>query len=137
MVVLSLVVGGCYPAQPNPTAPAPQVQAPLGHDVTAGHVGVAQCWNVPAGARDAKDLVIEIRVVVDPDGIVRQATIVDQARLLSDPPFRAAAESARRAFFNPLCKPLHLPPDKYAIWKELVVDFSLKGYPMEGSGALD
>jgi hypothetical protein len=64
---------------------------------------------------------VEIRVVVDPDGTVRQATIVDQARLSSDPLFRAAAESARRAFFNPLCRPLHLPPEKYAIWKELIV----------------
>jgi outer membrane biosynthesis protein TonB len=87
---------------------------------------IARCWNVPAGARDAKDLVVEIRVAVDPDGTVRQATIVDQARLGSDPFFRAAAESARRAFFNPLCRPLRLPPDKYAIWKDLVVDFSPK-----------
>jgi hypothetical protein len=87
---------------------------------------IARCWNVPAGARDAKDLVVEIRVVVDPDGTVRQATIVDQARLGSDPFFRAAAESARRAFFNPMCRPLRLPPEKYAIWKDLVVDFSPK-----------
>ena len=87
---------------------------------------IARCWNVPAGARDARDLVVEIRVVVEPDGNVRQATIVDQARLGSDPFFRAAAESARRAFFNPQCRPLHLPPDKYSIWKDLVVDFSPK-----------
>ena len=39
---------------------------------------------------------------------------------------RAAAESARRAFFNPQCRPLHLPAEKYAIWKDLVVDFSPK-----------
>jgi len=58
--------------------------------------------------------------------LVRQATIVDQARLGTDPLFRAAAESARRAFFNPLCRPLHLPADKYAIWRDLVVDFSPK-----------
>ena len=57
---------------------------------------------------------------------MRQATIVDQARLSTDPFFRAAAESARRAFFNPLCRPLHLPPGKYAIWRDLVVDFSPK-----------
>jgi hypothetical protein len=85
---------------------------------------IARSWNVPAGARDAKDLVVEIRVVVEPDGTVRQATIVDQARLASDPMFRAVAESARRAFFNPLCRPLHLPRDKYAIWRELTVSFS-------------
>jgi outer membrane biosynthesis protein TonB len=111
--------------------PSSQPRAPLGSQITASEVDlvreqIARCWNVPAGARDAKDLVVEIRVAVDPDGTVRQATIVDQARLGSDPFFRAAAESARRAFFNPLCRPLHLPPDKYAIWKDLVVDFSPK-----------
>jgi outer membrane biosynthesis protein TonB len=111
--------------------PSSQPRAPLGSQITASEVDlvrqqIARCWNVPAGARDAKDLVVEVRVAVDPDGSVRQATIVDQARLGSDPFFRAAAESARRAFFNPLCRPLRLPPDKYAIWKDLVVDFSPK-----------
>jgi hypothetical protein len=109
--------------------PSSQPRAPLGAQLTASEMDlireqIARCWNVPAGARDAKDLVVEIRVAVDPDGTVRQATIVDQARVASDPFFRAAAESARRAFFNPLCRPLHLPADKYAIWKDLVVDFS-------------
>jgi outer membrane biosynthesis protein TonB len=107
-----------------------QPKAPLGGQLTASELDmvrhqIARCWNVPAGARDARDLVVEIRVAVDPDGTVRQATIVDQGRL-GDPFFRAAAESARRAFFNPLCRPLHLPAEKYAIWKDLVVDFSLK-----------
>jgi hypothetical protein len=27
------------------------------------------CWNIPAGARDAKDLVIEVKVQVGPDGV--------------------------------------------------------------------
>jgi hypothetical protein len=45
---------------------------------------------------------------------------------MSDPLFRAAAESARRTFFNPACTPLKLPPEKYATWKDLVVDFSPK-----------
>jgi hypothetical protein len=105
-----------------------QPKAPLGSQLTASELDmvrhqIARCWNVPAGARDAKDLVVEIKVVVDPDGTVRQATIVDQGRL-GDPSYRAAAESARRAFFNPQCRPLHLPAEKYAIWKDLVVDFS-------------
>jgi outer membrane biosynthesis protein TonB len=111
--------------------PSSQPRAPLGGQLTASEVDlireqIARCWNIPAGARDARDLVVEIRVVVDPDGTVRQATIVDQGRLGSDPFFRAAAESARRAFFNPLCRPLHLPPEKYTIWQDLVVDFSPK-----------
>lgn len=129
-------------AAPSPDAPpqrprvasaraSSQPKAPLGGQLTASELDlirqqIARCWNVPAGARDAKDLVVEIRVVVDRDGTVQQATIVDPGRLGSDPSFRAAAESARRAFFNPHCRPLHLPAEKYAIWKDLVVDFSPK-----------
>jgi outer membrane biosynthesis protein TonB len=118
------------PQNPRPATarPSSQPKAPLGSQLTASELDmvrhqIARCWNVPAGARDAKDLVVEIKVAVDPDGTVRQATIVDQGRL-ADPSYRAAAESARRAFFNPLCRPLHLPAEKYAIWKDLVVDFS-------------
>ena len=120
------------PQMPRPSSarPSSQPKAPLGSQLTVSELDmvrhqIARCWNVPAGARDAKDLVVEIRVVVGPDGTVSQATIVDQGRM-SDPFYRAAAESARRAFFNPLCRPLHLPPEKYAIWKDLVVDFSPK-----------
>ncbi len=110
-------------------AASSQPRAPLGSQISASEIDmvreqISRCWNVPAGARDAKDLVVEIRVAVNPDGTVQKATIVDQGRMASDPFFRAAAESARRAFFNPQCRPLRLPPEKYAIWKDLVVDFS-------------
>jgi hypothetical protein len=106
-----------------PAPPLPQPSAPLGGQVTASQVGVDRCWNGPANAGDAKDLVVVIRVIVDPDGTVQQATIVDQARL-SDPMFRLAAERARRAFFNPQCRPLHLLPGR--IWRDLAVSFSSK-----------
>jgi hypothetical protein len=127
---------------PSPTAPpqtthvAPgrasaQPHAPLGSQLSASEMDmvreqISRCWNVPAGARDAKDLVVEIRVAVLPDGNVQQATIVDQGRAAADPFFRAAAESARRAFFNPLCRPLRLPAEKYEMWKDMIVDFSPK-----------
>ena len=122
---------GNQQARNGEARPSSQPRAPLGSQTTASEADLvrqqlARCWNVPAGARDARDLVVEIRIGVDPDGTVRQATIVNQARLGTDPLFRAAAESARRAFFNPLCRPLHLPADKYAIWRDLIVDFSPK-----------
>jgi hypothetical protein len=130
------------PAQPDPNAqprrqqvaaaapPSSQPRAPLGSQLTANEMDlvreqIARCWNINAGARDAKDLVVEIRAQVNSDGTVTRADIVDQGRT-SDPIWRAAAESARRAFFNPNCTPLKLPPEKYATWKDLVVDFSPK-----------
>ena len=122
------------PVQPPPvsaSAASSQPKAPLRSQLTASELDmvrhqIARCWNVPAGARDAKDLVVEIKLMIDPDGAVRQATIVDQGRLGSDPFFRAAAESARRAFFNPQCRPLRLPAEKYEIWKDFVLDFGPK-----------
>lgn len=110
--------------------PSSQPHAPLGSQLTASELDLvreqlSRCWNINAGARDAKDLVVEVRATVQPDGTVTQATIVDQGRM-SDPLWRAAAESARRTFFNPQCTPLKLPPDKYDTWKDLVVDFSPK-----------
>jgi len=110
--------------------PSSQPKAPLGAQLTASEMDLLReqlyhCWNVPSGVRDAKDLVIEIRVTVGPDGVARQAVIVDQGRL-GDPIFRAAAESARRTFFNPECTPLRVPAGKYELWKDLVVDFSPK-----------
>lgn len=111
-------------------AASSQPKAPLGAQLTASEMDILrqqlyQCWNVPAGVRDAKELVIEVRVLVGADGVARQATIVDQGRM-ADPIYRAAAESARRTFFNPQCTPLHVPAGKYELWKDLVVDFSPK-----------
>lgn len=110
--------------------PSSQPKAPLGSQLSASEMDmireqISRCWNVPAGARDAKDLVVEIRVQVGQDGTVTTAQIVDSGRM-SDPLWRAAAESARRAFFNPQCTPLKLPADKYATWKDMVVDFNPK-----------
>ncbi len=110
--------------------PSSQPKAPLGAELTASEIDVvrqqlSRCWNIPAGARDAKDLVVTIRGTIAQDGRVLQATIVDQARL-GDPFFRAAAESARRAFFHPLCTPLRLPPEKYEAWKTFEIELSPK-----------
>ncbi len=87
---------------------------------------IRRCWNLPAGAKDAQDLVIEVSVIMNPDGTVRQATVVDEGRMRSDPFFRAAAESARRAVLNPKCSPLKLPPEKYSQWQRMTLTFNPK-----------
>lgn len=87
---------------------------------------IEQCWNFPAGARHAKDLIVEIKVVVNRDRTVRQARIVDIARMRRDPFYRSAAESARRAVLNPRCSPLKLPPAKYDLWRSMTLRFDPK-----------
>jgi hypothetical protein len=110
--------------------PSAQPKAPPGTELTASEIDIvrqqlSRCWNIPAGARDARDLVVTIRGTIAPDGKVLQADIVDKAKM-SDPFFRAAAESARRAFFHPLCTPLRLPLDKYESWKTFEIELSPK-----------
>ena len=84
---------------------------------------IRECWSLPAGAKEAENLSIKIRMAMNPDGTVRQARILDQNRLQSDPFFRAAAESALRAVLNPHCNPLKLPPEKYQQWQNMILIF--------------
>lgn len=84
---------------------------------------LAQCWNVLAGAKYAEDLVVEVRVVINRDRTIQQATILDQGRYNRDSHFRAASDAALRALRNPRCSPLAVPPDKYNEWKNTVIRF--------------
>ncbi len=120
------------PPPPTETAEQPRRQAPLDAAVTTSEIdairhAIERCWNIPAGARDAENLIVTIRVWVNPDGRVREARLDrDQARLGADGHFRAAAESAMRAVLNPSCQPLPIPPKKYDQFRELVLDFNPK-----------
>ena len=87
---------------------------------------ISSCWLVPAGAKNAADLVVEIEVTMNPDRTVRSYKVVDSARMQSDPFFRSAAESAMRALKSPNCSPLQLPPEKYDTWKNFTITFDPK-----------
>jgi outer membrane biosynthesis protein TonB len=95
-------------------------------DMDALKYQLAKCWNVPTGAMNAEDLIIDIRVEVNPDRTVKSAEIVDTSRYSSDSFFAAAADSAKRALFNPQCTPLALPAEKYDVWKTLLIRFNPK-----------
>lgn len=84
---------------------------------------IRPCWNFPAGAKDADQLLVSIDVQMNPDGTVREARIVDTGRASSDAYFRSAAESALRAVLNPACQPLPLSPEKYNTWKSMTLRF--------------
>jgi hypothetical protein len=81
-----------------------------------------QCWRIDAGAAQAQDLIVEIRVQLQPDGSVRRADILDVVRMVRDAYFRSAAENARRAVFK--CSPFQLPPRKYNVWRDLTLRFN-------------
>lgn len=79
-------------------------------------------WVVPAGAEDERDLAVELRVRLRPDGSVVSADIVDMGRMQTEPFFRTMAESARRAILN--ASPLQgLPPEQYEKWRDIQMVF--------------
>jgi outer membrane biosynthesis protein TonB len=122
--------------QPAPQAQAPgpaqkssQPLAPLAAELSTSEIDLVKqqieaCWNVPAGARDAGDLRPEFRVMMNADGTVRTAQLLNPNP--SDPFFQAAADSANRALLNPRCQPLKLPPDKYDQWQTFTITFDPK-----------
>ena len=91
-------------------------------EVDALRAQIERCWIVQAGARYAEDLVVTIRVFLNPDGSLRRAPrIVDDGRMAADPFFRAAAESAVRAVLK--CEPFKMPVAKYHRWREIELTF--------------
>lgn len=109
---------------PSPSPPSLDQQVTMS-EIDAVRAQISRCWNMPAGARDAQDLIVTIRATVAPDGTVTSAVIDDRSKM-GDPFFRAAAESAQRAMLNPACQPLKLPPQKYEQWKNLRINFNPK-----------
>jgi outer membrane biosynthesis protein TonB len=85
---------------------------------------ITRCWIVPAGAKDARDLVIEISVQMNRDGTVRQAELRGGSGSMSDTFYRTAAESALRAVLNPRCQPFKLPVKKFDRWKTMTLSFN-------------
>jgi hypothetical protein len=83
---------------------------------------ITRNWILPGGAEHVEDVVVQLRIQVAPDRSVRRVIIQDQARLERDPTFRVVAESAYRAVER--SSPLQLPPDKYTLWRDLVLNFS-------------
>ena len=84
------------------------------------------CFNPPFGAKEKPDLAAEIRVVMNRDGTVQQARVVDQAQYASDQIYRAIADAGMRALRNSNCSPLRLPPDRYDMWQTIVFPFSIR-----------
>lgn len=82
----------------------------------------AQCWTIPAGAREGGKLRVRINLKISPRGNIIRAQIADEQNL-TDPFFRAAAESALRAVESPRCNKVDLPIEQYSLWKDMTLNF--------------
>lgn len=89
---------------------------------------VAPCLVLPASAGELGDTTIPIALQLSPDGTVARAGLAESGknRYLSDSLYRDTVDSAVQAMQDPACQPFHLPPAKYASWKQLTLTFNPK-----------
>ena len=83
------------------------------------------CWSIPAGAKDAHEMVVTIRIFLNPDGSLQGVPqVIEAARMnrAGEEFFRTLAESALRAVHK--CNPLRLPSDDYEKWQEIELTFN-------------
>ncbi|MBY0338441.1 MAG: hypothetical protein K2X11_17635, partial [Acetobacteraceae bacterium] len=116
-------------ARPNPAqgAPqqgggAPQGTASLSASERAGLADkISECWSVDAGAPGLNQIVVELRIEVDAQGVVR--VVRPNGAVPADPRARMVFESARRALLDPRCNPLPLPRERLAALRDAVFRF--------------
>ena len=105
------------PALGTPTGNAPKLTQ---NELDALRARLRDCWTVPVGVAEARDLIVVVRILFRPDG-----SLSTEPRLINSgnhPAFQAAAESALRAVRK--CAPYSfMPAAKYDAWKDVEVTF--------------
>ncbi len=126
--------------QQAPTAGAPQSRQGHGAGTAAADLGggaygphaatsakdfiraqIERRWNFDVATLGHRHWVVSIHVVLQPDGTVASATIVEDPLYHTDPAFHALANSARNAVL--VSSPLRLPPGTPASLRDMVLDF--------------
>ena len=84
------------------------------------------CWSIPLGLPYNENLLVRIKLQLNPDGTVLQSEILDHARMNNPGQgfYKVLAESALRAV--KLCQPLRVPTTGYERWKELQLNFDAR-----------
>ena len=82
---------------------------------------ITECWNVPAGAKDAQNLSVIFRVMFRQDGTISRGPVLVGASPGS--PFGPAfADSGKRAILQ--CQPYTmLKPEHYKNWRDIEIEF--------------
>ncbi|MFC1674169.1 hypothetical protein ACFL12_08600, partial [Pseudomonadota bacterium] len=108
-----------------------KLRTDIGPDLTISEIDlvrqqIQRCWALPAGAKGAHEMIVTLRLVMNPDGTIQSARIDNAQRMGTDPFFRTMGESVIRAVAKPGCNKFALPPEKYARWQTLTLDFNPK-----------
>ena len=88
---------------------------------------LTSCWTKPAGAPPLllKKAKVKISAKINSNRrVLNESLRIIDTNISKDNPFYGPiTESAMRTFLNPECQPLKLPPDKYDLWKNLIINF--------------
>jgi colicin import membrane protein len=128
--------GGPRPSVPldeQAKAKGPVLGAPEGRDrqISASELAVIgqiirACvqsrWNVQAGGEAAMDILVKLRLRFNQDGTLAGDPVVMNPQNTTT--FAVLSEGAKRA--AQACEPYSLPPEKYDVWKDIVLNFSLR-----------
>ena len=84
------------------------------------------CWSIPLGLPYNENLLVKIKLSLNPDGTVSQSEILDHARMNKPGQgfYKVLAESALRAI--KLCQPLRVPSAGYERWKNMQLNFDAR-----------
>jgi colicin import membrane protein len=88
---------------------------------------LTELWNVPAGGKDLRELILDVEIKFNPDG-----TLAGPPTVLTggnSPLYLAARDSAVRAVYRGQPYTM-LRPEHYELWKDIVVTFD----PQQASG---
>jgi TolA protein len=89
------------------------------NEIDALRARIANCWTPPPGGLGADQIVVKLRLKLNEDGtLVGYPTVANSG---SSPFFEAAADSAVRAVYQ--CQPYELPKAKYALWRDMILNF--------------
>ena len=98
------------------------------NEIDALRAKIAQCWNPPPGGLGADAIIVKLRLQLNEDGsLIGYPTVANSG---FSPFFQAAADSAVRAVYQ--CQPYELPAEKYAVWRDMILNFDPR--QMYGSG---
>ncbi|MDB4249968.1 cell envelope biogenesis protein TolA [Candidatus Pelagibacter sp.] len=84
------------------------------------------CWSIPLGLPFNEDLLVRIKLQLEPDGSIIKTEILDHARMNRPGQgfYKVLAESALRAI--KLCQPLRVPSTGYERWKDMQLNFDAR-----------
>ena len=84
------------------------------------------CWSIPLGLPYNENLLVRIKLQLNPNGTVSKSEILDHASMNKPGQgfYKVLAESALRAV--KLCQPLRVPTTGYERWKELQLNFDAR-----------